>query len=222
MRQFSIVGGIILLAAGTLFLLDVGGLLPFAAWQAVWPLVLVVAGGWLIYTGRRASSAPVVESASLPLGGASAASLTLRHGAGHLDVTHGAPAGTLLSGEFAGGVDVRHDLRGDLLVADLRVSSSASWIGVPTSPFDWKLNLAEGVPLDLVLEIGASENRIDLRRIFARSVRLSTGASSTTVWLPERAGHSRAEVHAGAAEVRLIVPAGVEARITSDSGLADV
>ena len=45
---------------------------------------------------------------------------------------------------------------------------------------------------------------------------------STDLRLPERAGFTRAEVHAGAASIKIYVPQGVAARINVKSGLSGI
>jgi hypothetical protein len=87
---------------------------------------------------------------------------------------------------------------------------------------DWTFGLSRDVPLELRLETGASESRIDLGELKVTDVRLQTGASSTELSLPANAGNTRVHVGAGAASVVVRVPGGVAAQIRSQSGLASV
>jgi hypothetical protein len=76
--------------------------------------------------------------------------------------------------------------------------------------------------MTLDLETGAGESRLDLSALKAEEIRLKTGASSTEMTLPARAGKTRVKVTSGAASVVLRVPNGVAARIAVESGLAGI
>jgi predicted membrane protein len=82
--------------------------------------------------------------------------------------------------------------------------------------------LNTAVPLTLALETGASESRLLLTDLQVRELSVSTGASSTIVDLPARAGMTRVRVESGAASVKLRVPAGVAASISIRSALAGI
>ena len=92
------------------------------------------------------------------------------------------------------------------------------WAGM----LDWDFGLNPGVPLSLRLETGASEARLVLGDLQVRELLLKTGASSTTIDLPSRAGHTRVTVESGAAAVKIRVPQGVAASIVVRSTLAGV
>jgi hypothetical protein len=55
-----------------------------------------------------------------------------------------------------------------------------------------------------------------------QEIRLKTGASSTEMTLPARAGQIKVKVSSGAASVVLRIPDGVAARIAVESGLAGI
>jgi hypothetical protein len=213
-----------LIVAGILFLLDNLGLLPGNAWGWIWPLVLVALGLNLLL-GRRASVAAATE-ASLPLDGATAARLTARHGAGRLEVRAGANANLLFSGSFGGGVRQQVQRDGEKLDVTLQAGDQdwtewmwpAAWIG-PHRRLDWSLALNPNVPLSLKIDTGASEGRLDLSALRVTDLEINTGASSTEVILPARAGHTRARITAGAASVKVNVPEGVAARVQGRIGV---
>jgi hypothetical protein len=96
------------------------------------------------------------------------------------------------------------------------------WIFGPWTPILWEVRLNGAVPMTLDLETGAGESRIDLSALKVEEIRMKTGASSTEITLPARAGKSRAKVTSGAASVVLKVPDGVAARIAVESGLAGI
>ena len=62
---------------------------------------------------------------------------------------------------------------------------------------------------------------MDLTHLRVTELKLETGASSCDITLPACAGFSRVVVKGGATAVKLRVPDGVAARITSEGGLAE-
>jgi hypothetical protein len=71
----------------------------------------------------------------------------------------------------------------------------------------------------LALEVGASENRLDLAALRVTDLSIKTGASSTTLTLPAQAGHTRVQIESGAASIRAEIPPGVAARIRGTMGV---
>jgi hypothetical protein len=205
---------LILIAAGVLLLLDNLNLLPGSAWGWIWPLALI-ALGVSVLLGGRAAAEPVEDS--LALDGARRARLSLKHGAGELDVRGGAPPDTLFAGTFHGGVDKQVGRQGDEVEATLaaRGEEWLNWIGPRGrgGRLDWAVRLNPGLPLALSLESGASAATLDLADLKVTEFALQTGASQTRLVLPANAGHTRARINAGAAEVQVRVPEGVAARI---------
>ncbi len=227
MRGSIFWGGVLILLGG-LFLLDNLGLLPVRAWSLFWPLVLIAAGALTLLGVMRRNVRRESVAGEVPLQGATRARVRVHHGAGTLRVQAGARPGMLASGSFTGGLAPRVRREGDLLVADLSpdtdpVAFATPWNWGPGGAYDWDLNLTDAVPLELAFETGASESRIDLSGIRATSVTVSTGASSTVLTLPAKpSGTCPVRIEGGAASVEATVPAGVEAFVRSESGLADV
>lgn len=222
MRTNRVFWGLVVILLGTLLLLQTLGVLAWNAWTYFWPAFLILLGIWFLLGPRMARRNLETQHVSIPLDAASEASIEFNHGAGRLNVSSPAGMNALLEGDFVGGV--KHSLQRSGSQARLKVSADPDFIvGFPWvgghEGFRWDILLAENLPLDLVFNTGAGESQIDLRRTMLRSLDLKTGASSTTLTLPERAGHTRVKVQAGAAAVVLRVPEGVAARIIMNSGL---
>jgi hypothetical protein len=213
---------IILIVAGILFLFDNLGWLPGNAWGWIWAVGLILLGLSLLWPGGRRSAQSA--EASVPLEGAASAQLTLIHGAGQLALRAGAASDQLFSGTFGGGVDkeVRHV--GDTLAVTLRLPDqdwgSWMWPGAwGRAQLDWNVSVNPTVPLQLALEVGASENWLDLSALRVTDLSIKTGASSTRLTLPAQAGHTQVRIEAGAASLRAEIPAGVAARIHGMMGV---
>ena len=224
----SIFWGSVLIVMGGLFLLDNFGELPVPAWTLFWPLALIGLGALTLYGVMRRNVRREMAPAEIPLAGAARARVRVHHGAGVLRVHAGANPGMLASGTFAGGLAPTTRREGDLLVADLKpdtdmVAVMTPWIWGPGGAYDWDLALTDTVPLDLGFETGASESHIDLSGVKLSSLSLKTGASSTVLTLPAKpVGTCPVRIEGGATSIEVTVPAGVEAFVRSESGLADV
>jgi hypothetical protein len=224
MNRSSAFFGVVLIVVGAVLL--VAFQMGVEVWRLLWPTLIILLGVWLlwgVYAGRGAAIER--ESASLPLDGATSASLRLRHGAGRMRVGGGAGPGELFSGTFGGGLDLRSYRRGDAMEADLRVPSPTFFFPFPWAGWrnlEWEIRLTDAVPLSLRVESGASEAELDLTNLRVTELRLSTGASSTEIRLPTAAGNTTVRVEAGAASVKVWVPQGVAARIRAEGGLSEI
>ena len=228
MRRSSIFWGGVLILIGIFLLLDNLGLLAVlgvSVWGLIWPAFLILLGLWFLWgtVFRR----PVTdEQVSIPSQGAEAARIRLDHGAGRLEITAGAHEGNLLEGTFAGGLDYRAKLNENTLQVDLRPPPGnfmffPFWWG-SNYGYRWDLALNRNIFLDLNLNAGANEARLDFSDLLLKNLQLQTGASSTELTLPSHAGYTHAEVKTGVASVVIRVPDSVAARIQSSGGLSEV
>jgi hypothetical protein len=225
MRRGTLFWGTILILAGILFLLSNLNIITVDVWGLLWPIFLVALGVWILFgtvLGRRAAEA---EHANIPLEGAARARLRVNHGAGRIQLSPGTSDGDLVEGDFVGGLDLRTRREGDLLNVEMSIPVQffpfGPWNWGPHG-LDWNFAVNRDVPIVLHINTGAGEANLDLSELQVSELRLQTGASSSYITLPAHAGHTRADVEAGAASVRLTVPTGVAGRIRNRSGLSSV
>jgi hypothetical protein len=222
MRRSGVFWGLILVLAGVLFLLDSLNILDINIWGILWPLFLIILGAWFLM-GTFFRRSIKTEHANLPLDGAARANVRVLHAAGRLKVGSGAGQGDLLIGDFGGGLDLRSHHIGDLLEATLSMPAQMfPFFDWPGGNLDWSFNLARDIPLSLDLETGANEAHVDLTDLVVNDIRIQSGASSTEVTFPARAGLTRARIGAGAASIQLNVPPGVAALIRTRGGLSSI
>ena len=171
------------------------------------------------------------ESISVKSDGAQSARLNLTVAAGDLSLTGGAPAGLLLSGGSQGSVAEVTDQRVSVRSSDGRrtvdVRLNTEWnFGFPpprtTARGNWVLRHAEGIPTDIRIDTGASDLNLDLRELNVQSLSVEGGASDIDVVLPANAGRTTAEFTIGAADLDIMVPSGVAARIDVESGVSSI
>ncbi len=221
MRRSEMFWGGLLIVAGLLFL--AGNVLEFNAWAFLWPVFLIAAGVWILWTVLKGPGKVETESLSFPLEGEGEARIRLQYGAGRLSIDGETAPGQLLEGDFAGGV--RHSQRWVDENRELKLQAEeAFWTMGPWSPGsrDWRLHLTDAIPLRLEVEAGANEAKLDLRTLRLVELNVETGASSTDIWLPEAAGQTHVDIDAGAASVVLHVPENVAARIQTEVALSSV
>jgi hypothetical protein len=229
MRRGTLFWGVIFIAVGGIWLLDQLGLMAgINVWNLIWPSLMIILGVWALLGARRGRRPIEVEQVTLPLEGAERARVRLKFGAGRLRVGAGVSSTELIDGSFGGGLDHQIKQEGDTLVLDMRLPSQGfpgvilPWNWGQWAGFEWTFGLNGEIPLELEVDTGASDARLDLEGLTVTGLRLDTGASSTEITLPANAGFTKVEIDAGAASIRLRVPSGVAARIKTEGALVGV
>jgi hypothetical protein len=201
-----------LIALGFLLLFSNLGYIQFDFWQFVttwWPLLLIIFGLDILIGSLRTRHVKA-RMLALELGTALRAEVSINFGAGDLTVGKAA-SGKIVDGTFEG--EVRYDAKPDGCVW-LKLEP-LNWWGWNPRGNRWNVGLTDAVPLKLTLDGGAANANLDLTDLKVTDLQIKTGASSTIVRLPNAAGMTNVRVNAGAASVKLIVPAGVAARVHS-------
>lgn len=251
-----------LIFIGGVFLLQNAGYLPPNFWMnlwRLWPLVLVLAGielllahriPWLALAGLAAivlvlgavvthvnapgapATAAVAQSNVTDLGAAKDATVTVRFGAGQLNIGPiPQPTDTQLAMmRYEGPSDLapRASYSPDAGTGHLEYQANgrgASFVpfvgGDSQSRFD--LNLSPNVPITaLTVQTGATDAHVDLSKLRVSNLDMSVGAASTWIRLPEAAGTTNAHIAGGAATITLEIPLGVGAQIRHRGGLSTV
>jgi hypothetical protein len=228
MRRMILGAGVILIVVGAVGVLDAVGLVSVSICGLFWAAVLIGLGVWIVWGAVTKAPSAEVEDASIPLEGATSARVSISHGAGRLQIGGGAETGALVQGTFAGGLIHELSRQGDVLDVKMRVRGEGllmvllPWKWSRFRGAGWTMRMTEEIPLTLKIEGGASENLLDLADLQVRELEIETGASSTRLTLPARAGHTRASVACGAGAVDVRVPSGVAARVRVQSTLAEV
>lgn len=146
----ALLGGVGLIAAGTLLLLRAAGLVPDLP---VGPVVLIAVGLAVLAVARRPIT-PDERVATLALDGASQGRLVLDHGAGSLRVGPGAGPAWLLEGHFTGGVEQQVERTGGRVAVTLRPDRDLDRWLARAAVLRWDVRLAAGVPIDLEVRTG--------------------------------------------------------------------
>ena len=219
MRRDNIFWGSVLIVLGLLFFLQRGGYIPSVV-PYLWPLALILFGGWLILSVYWRSQPSESEKFDIALQNAKSVRYRFSHGAGHIIINGGAPTGKALVGSSAAGMNERTHLDGDRL--DVHIEAGASFIPfVGPSDGTWRFQITQEIPVTVKVETGASQLDMDLTDVLASHIELETGASNSNVIMPAR-GASLLDLEAGAASINITIPEGVAGRIRIKEGLTSL
>lgn len=105
--------------------------------------------------------------------------------------------------------------------ADVRIDQNGNrrFGGSTGGLADVETRLASDIPTDLSVNGGAGEFVVDLSDVALRSARLNIGATSLSLTLPKPTAEVGIDVNAGASSIVIVVPDGVEARVTTTGAL---
>jgi hypothetical protein len=220
-RRGSLFWGIVLIFLAGLLLLRQMGYIVGDIFGYFWPLLVIAFGAWLII-GYFAGNRPVEgEKASIPLEGASSATIKLDHGAGKLTLSPGAGPDEILNGTFGNGLSYKSHVEAGRLEVKIRTSQQP-WTWWPGESLDWDIHLNRDIPISLKIDSGASASFLDLSDLKVTELDIDTGASSTELRLPSNAGSTHVDIDTGASSFKVAIPEAVAANIRVKSGIASV
>lgn len=228
MRRSRVFWALILMLFGFLFLLRNFEIIDINVWGVFWPTFLILLGVWFIWGSLVRTPPAESQESSIPLDGGEEARIRVKHGAGRLRVSESTDPDLLLSGVFGWGLDKVVKREGSTLDVLLRPSHGVfpdvifPWNWTSGQGLDWSVQINQDVPLSLSFETGAGDAKLDLSQLNIKDLDLQTGASSTTLTLPEKAGQTTVQVEAGVASVSIKIPENVAARIETEGGLASI
>ena len=224
MSRNNLFWGTILLVVGAFFLARNMGF-DFIDLRLLWPLLIILFGVYILIGRSWAGSSGNQEAVSLPLEGSKTATIKLEHGAGRVRISGTAPKGQLLAGKFDA-MRLTSRKEGSNLRVKLSTAVEETFFWVFPWNWgnrrEWDFSLNPDIPLSIKIETGASDNRLDFSKVQLTDLDIDTGASSTLVTMPAKAGHTRAEISGGAASFEIKIPEGVAASIRVESGLGSV
>jgi Domain of unknown function (DUF5668) len=183
---------------------------------------------------RQASGTVTSRAETQPLRGANQAVVTLRFGAGQLDVGPFLNAGPddLASMTYDGPPEAAPEAQYSVADGIGRLNYQLSGRASGFVPFfagrgdggeaRLDVNLRPNLPLSLTVQTGATQAWLDLSQLRVGTLDVAMGAADTWVRLPEAAGTTTAHFSGGATSLRLEIPNGVAAQIRTRGGLNTV
>lgn len=239
---------LLLIGLGVAFLAANLGYLPPVSLRAVlslWPLVLVLVGLEILLAKREPLLALATQILVIVVGialvaaqpgglflepgtltssetvardGATALALEVNGGAGDFSVSGGSTA--LVDARSTGGeMRVRTERLGDGRVSvDIEPDHDVSFVPFSGRSVDIDVRVAGDVPVDLQVQAGAGDIRVDLSGMRVTAASVEAGAGDIVVVLPTPRGDVPVRIQSGAADITVDVPDGVEARVVVTGG----
>ena len=227
----------------------------------LWPVILVLVGiellfanrmPWILLAGVVAAvlvigvvvtnnnvttpispQSPPPYSASTELGGATQAAVTVRFGAGQLNVSaiDQPIADQLATMSYQGPPPLaptpRYTVSGGVGQLDYQSSghggSNFPWFDGRGDSARCDMALSPSVPItSFTVQSGAADAHVDMTRLHISNIDLSIGAANAWVRFPEAGGRTTAHIGGGASNISLEIPEGVAAQIQYRGGLSTV
>jgi len=180
----------------------------------------LLSAGWVGFAVRDGEGGQ--SDVSVPHNGSQGLSLRVNGGAGTFSLAGGS---TMLVESHSDRADLRlrrSERTGSRVEIRLDQGVSDGFHFGPRSSGTVDTKVASDVPMSLDLNYGAGQFHIDMRDIRVTDARINTGASSLEVDLPRPSGDVPITVNAGASSVVIVVPDGVEARITTTGAIVSM
>ncbi|HUU37940.1 MAG TPA: toast rack family protein [Candidatus Desulfaltia sp.] len=170
--------------------------------------------------GNLTTDTKTVEAA-----GAEAVEVNVKMGAGELQVSGGAQA--LMEAEFTHRTrrrapEVDYQISGTKGILTVRHRRSGG-LFLGNSKNDWDVRLSNRIPIDLEIDMGAGESRLDLAEVDLRSLTVDMGVGEMKLDL--RRKHERdldVSIDGGIGSGTIYLPGNVGVRVRVDGGIGSV
>ncbi len=188
--------------------------------------ILAGGGAIILFTDSPAmahSSSGEVVSEQTPLADAESAALQIDFGAGELTLESlPLDSDNLIEVTSQGrqaDISIKHS--GSTVEMDIS-AEDADWHIPHSVSTEWDIALSRDATLDIDINIGAASADLDLRHLRVANLTIDGGAADIEITLPEAASHTHADIDIGAANLVVIIPDGVAARIRTDAPVSSL
>jgi hypothetical protein len=223
MRRNALFWGFFLVVMGALLLMWNFDIITFNVWGAIGSLFLVLLGIWFLFGMLRGRQELEIEHVSVPLEGASQARIVIEHGIGIANLSGPVEPGTLMSGDFGGGLKWRTTHDGSQQRLTMKMADFFVPPFFPMGPeLRWDFGLSRDVPLTLKVKAGAGMLDLDLGDLRVVDLDFDGGVGTSKLTLPANAGHVRAKISGGVGTLTLQIPEGVAASIRTTGGIGTI
>jgi hypothetical protein len=214
--------GVLILLVGGLLLLRNLGFITVNVWGMVWPLMLILAGVWVLFglRGMWGTAPAEAEIISVPLEGAERAYVHIEHGIGTATLSGAVEGGDLMAGSFGAGLNYSTRLRDG--VQHLRMKMADPGFSWWHQNFSWDFRLNGSIPMTIRLQGGAGMLNFDMHDLRVTELNYNAGVGTASVTLPAHAGLTTATVKAGVGTLTLTIPQGVASKIRVQPGLGAI
>jgi hypothetical protein len=216
----------ILIALGALWLLSNFGLLP-NLWQLI-PLVLIVVG-ILILTGRLPMTAVETHHFEAPLDGTQSARMKLSLSVGAGTIKALADSDKLIDATLTHRGEVEFAVAGDTTkTVTLHPREGDYWLWLNPGNWlhwerdlRWDIGLTKRIPLDLKLNTGVGESRLDLSGLELTALDVNAGVGSVDLMLPKTDASYTAAIQGGTGAVHVDIADGAAVNLKIRGGIGE-
>ncbi|MFY9802203.1 MAG: toast rack family protein [Candidatus Acidiferrales bacterium] len=189
-------------------------------------LVIALVLGLALWRGRTPGGT-LHETQAIPLQGAQSVTANIEIPAGSLDLSAGAAAAQLLDVDFNyhqadGRPHIDYSVangRGDLNITQ----ENDQHLRLAAARNDWRLRLADNVPLDLHVRMGAGESNLSLRGLNVTNLDVNIGAGHLKLDLTgPRKTNLNVVIHGGVGAATIRLPRDVGVRVHASGGIGAV
>jgi hypothetical protein len=214
--------GVLILLVGVLLLLRNLGYIAIDIWGAIWPLMLILAGVWVLLGMRGLWSGEHggMQLVSVPLEGSEQAYVHIEHGIGMATLSGAVEGSDLMSGSFGGGLNYTTRVRDG--VRQLRMKMADPGFPWWQQNYSWDFRLNGTIPLTIRLKGGAGILNFDLHDLRVSDLSYDAGVGTASITMPAQAGLTTATVKAGVGTLTFIIPEGVAAQVRVQPGLGSI
>jgi hypothetical protein len=245
-RPVGIGGPLILISLGVVFLLNNLGILEIGVWELAfrfWPILLIAAGldillghrsGWgslaaLVLTLAILAGGmwlyisdikpeAVGEKLSLSCEESPQVEVIIAPGIGDLHIYALTDSAHVIEGTLRGGnVEPQCKSEGD--TTTYIIESGSTIVGPFPDKWYWELGLSPEVPIDLDVDFGVGQAEADLTDLDISSLDVHLAIGRGVVTLPGD-GNFSGSVDGAIGQLVIVIPEGMAAQITFDTGLA--
>ncbi|NMB79522.1 MAG: hypothetical protein GYA23_10575 [Methanomicrobiales archaeon] len=180
-------------------------------------------------TPFRHSSMTAPNTTQFPRGDAASGKISITMGAGELSVDGGSPEGTIMEATIfdkAPEWQPRYFQTVSNSTAIIRMEDPGhkgkEWFA-PHSPNSWDIRVADRVPVDLEIAVGAGHSSLSLGSLSLNSLTVSTGAGETDIDLTGYRGSAfTGSIDNGVGDLTIRVPRTSNMQVTVRQGVGDV
>ncbi|MEW5874567.1 MAG: DUF5668 domain-containing protein [Candidatus Zixiibacteriota bacterium] len=158
-------------------------------------------------------------------GDINAVTLNMDFGGGRLKLRGGVSGGQILEGQLytrGDRVSVESESRDGRMEVTLSPGSgSHRHFSFGDSDRErWILKVNDSLPLDLNVDAGAAQVRLDLEDLIVEKLNLQTGAADVDIAFGNRSARIDCEIDCGAASIDMVIPAGAGLRLKRESAMS--
>lgn len=187
--------------------------------------VLIIGLTWLTLTGNLTSDQSAVVSDEFTVnksgGKVESAAIGIETGASDLNISSHQDD-QLVRGTIESRLsDLKYDSKIENNTQVVRLSQQRNWglfSGGPLNRFD--ISLSEQLPTDLTIDAGASSIDADLSAVLLKSVLIDSGASSIKLRIGAKLDRTDVRIDTGVSSVTIYVPEASGVKLNIDSGLS--